>query len=41
MFEFKKVYLARKKDTGEICALKQMNKKKLLKSNEVCIINNI
>ncbi|KAG4090904.1 kinase-like protein [Neocallimastix lanati (nom. inval.)] len=29
------VYLARKKDTGEICALKQMNKKKLLKSNEI------
>ncbi|OUM69079.1 hypothetical protein PIROE2DRAFT_38608, partial [Piromyces sp. E2] len=29
------VYLARKKDTSEICALKQMSKKKLLKSNEI------
>ncbi|ORX77742.1 kinase-like protein [Anaeromyces robustus] len=29
------VYLARKKDTGEICALKQMCKRKLLKSNEI------
>jgi serine/threonine protein kinase len=29
------VYLAKKKDTDEICALKQMSKKKLLKSNEI------
>ncbi|ORX63888.1 kinase-like protein [Basidiobolus meristosporus CBS 931.73] len=34
------VYLARKKDTDEICALKKMNKKHLAKNNEIQHILN-
>ena len=30
-----KVFLARKKDTNELCALKKMNKSLLIKLNEV------
>ena len=33
------VYLARKSDTGEICALKKMKKKTLFKMDEVSYIN--
>lgn len=32
------VYLARKKETGEVCALKKMRKRTLHKMDEVCSI---
>ena len=31
------VYLARKQETGEVCALKKMRKRTLFKMDEVCI----
>ena len=31
------VYLARKQETGEVCALKKMRKRTLFKMDEVCM----
>lgn len=34
---FGEVFLARKQETGEVCALKKMRKRTLLKMDEVCV----